>query len=176
MDLDRIRELLQVVAESDVAEVEIEEGGLKLVVRKDAPNVTLQPAMPFMPSFVAPPYPMPEPGAAVPHSAPSASAPEPQAPSPPVSNPGLDADIASAKLQEVKAPIVGTFYRSPSPDSNPFVEVGDSVAAGQVLCIIEAMKLMNEIEAEHSGTIRKVLVDDAQPVEFDQPLFAIETA
>jgi len=74
----------------------------------------------------------------------------------------------------VKAPIVGTFYRSPSPDADPFVEVGDSVAEGDVLCIIEAMKLMNEIECETSGTVEEVLVEDAEPVEFDQPLFVID--
>ncbi len=74
----------------------------------------------------------------------------------------------------VKAPIVGTFYRAPSPDSDPFVEVGDSVSEGDVLCIIEAMKLMNEIECETSGTVQEILVEDAEPVEFDQPLFVIE--
>ena len=174
MDLDRIRELLQVVAESDVAEVEIEEGGLKLVVRKDAPNVTLQPAMPFMPSFAAPAYPAPLPYPPAFQSEPAAPAPDSSSPAPSAPNPGSASDTAD--LQELKAPIVGTFYRSPSPDAAPFVEVGDSVAAGQVLCIIEAMKLMNEIEAEHSGTIRKILVEDSQPVEFDQPLFAIEPA
>ena len=74
----------------------------------------------------------------------------------------------------VKAPIVGTFYEAPSPDADPFVEVGDSVSEGDVLCIIEAMKLMNEIECETSGTIKEVLVEDAEPVEFDQPLFVID--
>ena len=174
MDLDRIRELLQVVAESDVAEVEIEEGGLKLVVRKDTPSVTLQPAVQFMPSYPPPPAYPPPPGY------PPPAYPEPSVAQPPSAaassgeNPGTEPVTDGATLQELKAPIVGTFYRSPSPDAEPFVEVGDSISVGQVLCIIEAMKLMNEIEAEHSGTIRKVLVEDAQPVEFDQPLFAIE--
>ena len=81
---------------------------------------------------------------------------------------------AAADEHIVKAPIVGTFYEAPSPDSDPFVEVGDSVSEGDVLCIIEAMKLMNEIECETSGTIKEVLVEDAEPVEFDQPLFVIE--
>jgi acetyl-CoA carboxylase biotin carboxyl carrier protein len=80
----------------------------------------------------------------------------------------------AAEEHVVKAPIVGTFYRAPSPDSDPFVEVGDSVSEGDVLCIIEAMKLMNEIECETSGTIQEILVEDAEPVEFDQPLFVIE--
>jgi acetyl-CoA carboxylase biotin carboxyl carrier protein len=80
----------------------------------------------------------------------------------------------AAEGHVVKAPIVGTFYRAPSPDSDPFVEVGDSVSEGDVLCIIEAMKLMNEIECETSGTIQEILVEDAEPVEFDQPLFVID--
>jgi acetyl-CoA carboxylase biotin carboxyl carrier protein len=84
-----------------------------------------------------------------------------------------DADTA-AEEHIVKAPIVGTFYEAPSPDEDPFVEVGDAVSEGDVLCIIEAMKLMNEIECETSGTIKEVLVEDAEPVEFDQPLFVIE--
>jgi acetyl-CoA carboxylase biotin carboxyl carrier protein len=81
---------------------------------------------------------------------------------------------AAAEEHVVKAPIVGTFYEAPSPDEDPFVEVGDSVGEGDVLCIIEAMKLMNEIECETSGTIKEILVEDAEPVEFDQPLFVIE--
>jgi acetyl-CoA carboxylase biotin carboxyl carrier protein len=86
-----------------------------------------------------------------------------------------EADTETAAEEHVvKAPIVGTFYRAPSPDADPFVEVGDSVSEGDVLCIIEAMKLMNEIECETSGTIQEILVEDAEPVEFDQPLFVIE--
>jgi len=175
MDLDRIRELLRVVAESDVAEVEIEEGGLKLVVRKDSPSVTLQPAIPFLPSYpppggyppVGPPPIVTDPSSGLANQATSQVAA--------ARNPVAAAmGPSAAALTEVRAPIVGTFYRSPSPDADPFVEVGDVVSAGQVLCIIEAMKLMNEIEAEQAGIIRRILVDDAQPVEFDQPLFAIE--
>jgi len=81
---------------------------------------------------------------------------------------------SGANEELVRAPIVGTFYRRPSPDSDPYVEVGDSVGEGDVLCIIEAMKLMNEIECETSGTVKEILVEDAEPVEFDQPLFVIE--
>jgi acetyl-CoA carboxylase biotin carboxyl carrier protein len=98
------------------------------------------------------------------------------------SAPAPEADQDAAEVEEdtaaeghvVKAPIVGTFYRAPSPDADPFVEVGDSVSEGDVLCIIEAMKLMNEIECETSGTIQEILVEDAEPVEFDQPLFVID--
>ena len=87
-----------------------------------------------------------------------------------------DADEAETAAQEhvVKAPIVGTFYRAPSPDADPFVEVGDEVEEGDILCIIEAMKLMNEIECETSGTVKEILVEDAEPVEFDQPLFVLD--
>ncbi len=81
---------------------------------------------------------------------------------------------AAAEEHVVKAPIVGTFYRAPSPDDPPFVEVGDEVQEGDVLCIIEAMKLMNEIECETSGTVKEILVEDAEPVEFDQPLFVLD--
>ncbi len=85
-----------------------------------------------------------------------------------------EAEETAADEHVVKAPIVGTFYRAPSPDADPFVEVGDSVDEGDVLCIIEAMKLMNEIECETSGTIKEILVEDAEPVEFDQPLFVLD--
>ncbi|WP_263820760.1 acetyl-CoA carboxylase biotin carboxyl carrier protein, partial [Salinibacter sp.] len=81
---------------------------------------------------------------------------------------------AAAEEHVVKAPIVGTFYRAPSPDDPPFVEVGDEVQEGDVLCIIEAMKLMNEIECETAGTVKEILVEDAEPVEFDQPLFVLD--
>ncbi len=163
MDLDRIRDLLRLVAESDVAEVELEEDGLKIVVRKESPNVTFQPAMSYMP----PPYPVPGGYGPPPAPAPAAHASGGH-------TVGATTPAAASNLVEVKAPIVGTFYRSSSPDAAAFVEVGDTVSSGQVLCIIEAMKLMNEIEAEMSGVVRKILVDNAQAVEFDQPLFAIE--
>ncbi|MFP4228740.1 MAG: acetyl-CoA carboxylase biotin carboxyl carrier protein, partial [Salinivenus sp.] len=84
-----------------------------------------------------------------------------------------ESETKAAEGHQVKAPIVGTFYRAPSPDADPFVEEGDHVEEGDVLCIIEAMKLMNEIECETSGTVEEILVEDAEPVEFDQPLFVI---
>jgi acetyl-CoA carboxylase biotin carboxyl carrier protein len=82
----------------------------------------------------------------------------------------------SSKLIEIKSPMIGTFYRTPNPDTDPFVSVGDTISAGQTVCIIEAMKLFNEIESEVSGKIVKVLVDNAQPVEYDQPLFMVDPA
>ncbi len=179
MDLARIKELLKIVAESGVAEVEIEEDEFKLVVRKTSPTVTLhQPAYPQ--------YGIPYPGANYPppaqppQPAPAASTNEAQpatqqAPQPEAAPTEAKKEATPDNEVVVKAPIVGTYYRSPAPDEDPFVEIGDEVGEGDVLCIIEAMKLMNEIECEVRGTVKKILVEDAQPVEYDQPLFIIET-
>lgn len=171
MNLSQIRELLQIVAESGVAEVEIEEDTFKLTVRKNAPSVMVQP--PMYPSYGMPfPSPYPPPSYPAPSAAPPpAAGPEPQPAAPQIEQ----APEPAANQTIIRAPIVGTFYRSPSPDSDSFVEVGDKVETGDVLCIIEAMKLMNEIESEVKGTIRQILAENAQPVEFDQPLFLIET-
>ena len=190
MDLSQIRELLRIVSESGVAEVEIEEGDFKLVVRRNTPNVSIQthpafqpphsfqvppPAMPYYP----PPYPAaPPPPAAplqhvIPQQQPVIPQPTPQEAVPPAAAAPTPAAEPSNQ-HTIKAPIVGTFYRAPSPDADPFVSVGDRVNPGDVLCIIEAMKLMNEIECEVSGTIRQILIENAQPVEYDQPLFVIE--
>ncbi|MBO6574801.1 MAG: acetyl-CoA carboxylase biotin carboxyl carrier protein [Rhodothermales bacterium] len=166
MDIDRIRELLQVVADSGVAEVEIHDDDFKLVVRKSAPTVTVQ-------SAPAPyPYPM------APMHAPMAPAPMPAAPAQVAAAPAPAAEAPAAPAapsgEQVRAPIVGTFYRASSPDADPYVSVGDTVKKGDVLCIIEAMKLMNEIESEVAGTVKEILVENAQPVEFDQPLFIVD--
>lgn len=160
MDLERLRDILKLVSESDVSEVEIEEEDLRIFVRKAAPA-------PIVQSWEVPaaqPAHQPPPQAAPPAAAPSA--PAPQAPAAPAEPAGT----------EVRAPIVGTFYEAASPDSKPYVQVGDTVKEGDVLCIIEAMKLMNEIESEVSGVVRKILVQNATPVEYDQPLFIIEPA
>jgi len=158
MDLEQIRELLKLVAESGVSEVEIEDDELRLVVRTN-------------------PQPAP------PHSAPPPTvvhqvAPVTSAPSPPSDVGSKDAPAAKADQeppgQVLRAPIVGTFYSASSPDAEPFVQVGDVVKPGDVLCIIEAMKLMNEIEAEVGGTIRAILVENSQPVQYDEPLFVVE--
>ena len=195
MDLSQIRELLSIVAESGVAEVEIENDDFKLVVRKNAPAVFLQPSAPSpygMPYLGGGGYPqqhfaMPGmggqgyggPGYATAPAAPPPPTPSEQPAGAPA--PQQDADEPgarqpSANETEVKAPIVGTFYRAPAPDADAFVEEGDEVSPGDVLCIIEAMKLMNEIECEVKGTVKEILVGDAQPVEYDQPLFLIEKA
>lgn len=150
MDLKHLREVLELVAECDVSEVEIEEEDLRLVIRKHAPVQEPQVTYATAPVPVAAPAPE---AAPAPAAAPEASKPA---------------------GTEVRAPIVGTFYEAPNPDSDAYVKVGQKVNAGDTLCIIEAMKLMNEIESEVSGTVTAILVDNATPVEFDQPLFVID--
>ncbi len=152
MDLKHLREVLELVAECDVSEVEIEEENLRLVIRKHAPV-----AAPPQIAYAAAPPP-----AAGPAPAPAAPSAEPL----PVETPSTGVDV--------RAPIVGTYYSASSPDADAFVSVGQTVSSGDVLCIIEAMKLMNEIECEVSGTISEILIEDGTPVEFDQPLFIIE--
>ena len=162
MDLDKIQRLLEIVAESGMAEVRVEEGDFRLTVRS-TPRVESSPQAPVV--MAAP--------AMAPPAAPAAAAPAPAAPAPAAeaaSEPG-----SGANEELVLAPIVGTFYEAPSPDSDPYVAVGDRVEVGQTLCIIEAMKLMNEIQAETAGTVKQILATNAGPVEYDQPLFVIAT-
>ncbi|NQV71985.1 acetyl-CoA carboxylase biotin carboxyl carrier protein [bacterium] len=147
MDLDHLREILELVAQCDISEVEIEEENLRVVVRKHAPVQ----AMPQQVTYAAPHM------VAAPQ-APAVSEPAPAAPA----------------GKQVRAPIVGTFYSASSPDAPDFVKVGDKVKVGDVLCIIEAMKLMNEIESEVSGTIVQIIVDNGTAVEYDQPLFVVD--
>ena len=164
MDLSRIRELIKVATEAEAVEVEIEEQGVRIIVRKETPTVALQP--PLVMTTIGQPQVIPSP-MAVP--APPVS-PAPQ-PTPSVA-PAQD-DTVSVTIE---APTPGTYYSSPSPDAPPFVSVGNEVKPGDTLCIIEAMKLMNEIDCEVRGTIQEVLVEDAEPVEYGQPLFVIEPA
>ncbi len=195
MDLDKIRELLKVVAESDVAEVTIEEDDFKVTVRKNQAEITMQPSSSYFPA----PMPMPVQGAgqggAHAGMQPGAQPQQPaggtqhspqaggQAPAQgggagggqAAEEPTDDESVADSE-ELVRAPLVGTFYRRPSPDDDPFVEVGTTVEPGETLCIIEAMKIMNEIDAEVGGTVKEILVDDGEPVEYDQPLFVIESA
>lgn len=180
MDLAQIRELLKIVAESGVAEVEVEEDEFKLIIRKNAPSVMVQSPMyaPYGMGFPMPGYgqgaPAPHQQAPAPEAAPAA--PPPPAQEQPAKAPAAPAEAQSERELVIKAPIVGTFYRAAAPGENSFVEVGDDVDSGDVLCIIEAMKLMNEIESEVKGSVKRILVEDAQAVEYDQPLFIIETA
>ncbi len=157
MDLNLVRKLVKLLSESDVDEIEIEEEGKKVRIAKHPSRFAMAPqAAQFVP---APEAPRP--------AAPAASAPVPAAEPQPVPAP-------SANVHEVRSPIVGTFYRAPAPDAAPFVQVGSEVQAGSVLCIIEAMKLMNEIESDAAGTVLKVLVENGQPVEYDQVLFILQ--
>lgn len=157
MDLKLIKNILDLISESDVNEVSLEEGDFKIKVKKQGEVQQV--------SYTQPAAPQPP---AQPTSAPS----QPQAQQSAAAEEGSKEDQPDGET--VTSPIVGTFYESPSPDSDAFVKVGDKVSKGDTLCIVEAMKIMNEIEAEFGGTVQKILVNDAQPVEFEQPLFIIK--
>ncbi len=143
MDLDRIREIIDLIAESGVSEIEVEEEGLRIVVRKHQQMTGPGPVEVQHIQAAPPPPPSDQP------------------------------EIEVVAGTEVRAPIVGTFFRAPSPDADAFVNVGDHVKPGDVLCIIEAMKLMNEIECEVDGMVKEILIENASPIEYDQPLFII---
>ena len=158
MDLKEIQNLIKFVAKSGASEVKLEMDDVKITIRtgkesdaKQVQQLTVPVQMPSAPVAQAPV------AAPVPTEAPKAEAP-----------------AEDSKYITIKSPIIGTFYRRPSPDKPIFAEVGQSIAEGDVLCIIEAMKLFNEIESEVSGKIVKILVDDASPVEFDKPLFLVD--
>lgn len=155
MDLKDIQNLIKFVAKSGASEVKLETDDVKITIKTGSDTETtivqqvpMQAQIPVQPMQPAP-----------------AAAPAPVA---------TEAPAEDSKYITIKSPIIGTFYRKPSPDKPLFVEVGQSIAEGDVLCIIEAMKLFNEIESEVSGKIVKILVDDASPVEFDQPLFLVD--
>tara|TARA_R110001632_G_scaffold73687_3_gene169365 strand:- start:1414 stop:1893 length:480 start_codon:yes stop_codon:yes gene_type:complete len=157
MDLKEIQNLIRFVAKSGASEVKLEMDDVKITIKTGSDDekgaTTYLQQMPQMP-----------------HMAPAAPAAAPEA----AAAPAAPAEDENSKYITIKSPIIGTFYRKPSPDKPTFVEVGKSIAEGDVLCVIEAMKLFNEIESEVSGTIVKVLVDDSSPVEFDQPLFLVD--
>jgi acetyl-CoA carboxylase biotin carboxyl carrier protein len=162
MDYKQIQELIKLINKSNIGELSIEEKDFKISIKQkeekfhqaDIPHIPAQ-----MPVYVQPPvHTLPQTSAA-PAAAPTASEP------------------AAAKADNsitIKSPMIGTFYRRPSPDKPNFVEIGDEIAPGEVVCIIEAMKLFNEIESEISGKVVKILVEDSSPVEYDQPLFLVE--
>ena len=166
MDLKKLREMLKIVAQSDVDEVEIEEDGTKVTIRKNTPTISVQPSG-FYPQVGM--YPQPQ--VAQGHPPAVQTTPPAAATPPPVE---VTQEPAAETGIVINAPIVGTFYAASSPDAEPFVKVGSKVNPGDVLCIIEAMKLMNEIESEVSGTVTKILVENTNPVEYDQPLFVVE--
>jgi acetyl-CoA carboxylase biotin carboxyl carrier protein len=157
MDLKEIQNLIKFVSNSGVAEVKLETGDVKITIRTtlegNTPDITYVQQAPMQQAVAAPVA-----------AAPVAAAPVTAAP----------AADDNSKYITIKSPMIGTFYRKPSPDKPVFVEVGGTIQKGDVLCVVEAMKLFNEIEAEVSGKIVKILVDDMSPVEFDQPLFLVD--
>jgi acetyl-CoA carboxylase biotin carboxyl carrier protein len=160
MDIKQIQELIKFVSRSGVNEVAIEQENFKITIKTNQ-----------APTVITTTVPAAAPAAAV---LPAAPAPAPQAVSTTVETKEAAAAAESSKYITIKSPMIGTFYRSASPDKPSFVNVGDEVSSGKVICIIEAMKLFNEIESEVSGRIVKVLVENASPVEYDQPLFLVE--
>jgi acetyl-CoA carboxylase biotin carboxyl carrier protein len=163
MNLNEIQDLIKFVAKSGVTEVEIEEKDFKITIKTEDKKAKREEQT----IYVQQPMMQQLPQAPQPQAAPAPVAPVPAAPAP------VAADSAD-KYITVKSPMIGTFYRSPSPDKPVYFEVGDTIKAGDTVCIIEAMKLFNEIESEVSGKIVKVLIDDASPVEYDQPLFLVD--
>ena len=160
MNQKELKELIDFLIERDIAEFEMERGDIKVRIRRAGETVS---APPQAPSYVHMPLMPAAPAIPAAGPVPAAGPSEPAAP----------AAAEEAGLHILKSPIVGTFYEAPSPGAPPFVKAGDTVQAGQVLCIIEAMKLMNEIECDVAGEVVKRLVANAQPVEYGQPLFAI---
>lgn len=160
MNIQEIQDLIKFVSKTQVSEVEIEQKDFKIIIKSAAKSKSNE--GPIYVQAAAP--------AAIAAPAPVAAAPAPAAPAAPkAATPETDANLIT-----IKSPMIGTFYRSSGPDKDVFVNVGDAIAPGKTVCIIEAMKLFNEIEAEITGKIVKVLVDDATPVEYDQPLFLVD--
>lgn len=157
MNNEEIKDLIKLVSKLGLGKVEIEKDGFKINIK--GPNL-VSPGVHMAPQIVAP----------IPASVPS------PAPTSPTAEPTASTPSESPSTITIKSSMIGTFYRSSSPDKPPFAEVGTEIKKGDKICIIEAMKLFNEIESEVSGRIVKVLVDDATPVEFDQPLFLVEPA
>ena len=155
MDIRKVKKLIELLEESNIDEIEIKEGEESVRISRNGPQamVAAAPAPMYAPP-VAAPAPAPAPAAAPAVEAPAESAP-------------------ATSGHVVKSPMVGTFYRAPAPTSPSFAEVGQTVKVGDVICIVEAMKMMNQIEADKSGTIEAILVENGEPVEFDQPLFSI---
>ena len=157
MDFKQIQELVKMVNKSNISELSIEEDKFKITIKQkdnEVQQVIAVPAATPVQAVTPVAVPVAAAAAATPAAAPAAA--------------------KADNLVTIKSPMIGTFYRSPGPDKPAFVNVGDDVTSGKVVCIIEAMKLFNEIESEVSGRIIKVLVDDASPVEYDQPLFLVE--
>ncbi len=160
MDLKDIQNLIKFVAKSGASEVKIETDDIKITIKTGSENDRGETTyIHQMPAMSQPQMNM---------------QPQTVAQTPPANSAEAPSDAGDSKFITIKSPIIGTFYRKPSPDKPVFVEVGSTISAGDVLCVIEAMKLFNEIESEVSGKIVKVLIDDSSPVEFDQPLFLVD--
>lgn len=161
MSIKELRELMKLIDRHRLVEFSMKDGDFELSIRGES-DAAPAPAPPATQAYAPPAAPTPA----------AAVAPTPAAtPPPPASS---DEGGADAKLTPIRSPMIGTFYRASSPDKGPFVKVGDVVSAGDTVCIVEAMKLFNEIESEVSGRIVKVLVEDQQPIEYDQVLFLVE--
>lgn len=163
MDFKQIQELIKMINKSQIGEVTIEQKDFRITIKQKEENITqvVSHSMPMQQSMQQPMQ---------------QQVPQHHVGSAPASNSQESKPQESSNLITIKSPMIGTFYRRPSPDKPNFVEVGDEVAVGKVVCIIEAMKLFNEIESEVSGKIVKILVEDSSPVEYDQPLFLVEPA
>lgn len=162
MDSKEIQSLIKFVSKSGVNEVSIEQGDFKITIKTEATGGEQQHYIVQNPQVQQQPMQMqqqPVANQSAPAAAPAAEAP---------------AAVESNNYVEIKSPMIGTFYRKPSPDKDSFVNIGDTINVGDVICVVEAMKLFNEIEAEISGKIVKVLVDDTSPIEYDQPLFLVD--
>ncbi len=157
MDINLLKKLIKVVESSNITEFSVQEGDLKVRISKNSKSAQMfAPGMNYQMPFGQ-------------HSSQVAAAEPASASADAKKTPDADEN-----LHEIKSPIVGTFYRAPAPDADPYIQVGDNISEGSVLCIVEAMKLMNEIESDISGKIVKILVEDATPVEYNQPLFLIQ--
>lgn len=165
MDFKQIQELIKMINKSQIGEVTIEQKDFRITIKQKEEAVTQVVSHGSMPAQTMQSY-FPQPAQPTMPAADSGSSTQAQAPK----------AAENANLITIKSPMIGTFYRRPSPDKSNFVEVGDEVSTGKVVCIIEAMKLFNEIESEISGKVVKILVDDASPVEYDQPLFLVDPA
>ncbi|QLB39875.1 MULTISPECIES: acetyl-CoA carboxylase biotin carboxyl carrier protein [Mannheimia] len=152
MDIRKIKKLIELVEESGITELEVSEEEGTVRISRAAPAAVVAPAVQY------------------------AAAPTPTAPAPQPAEPAFPANATTEQVSghAVRSPMVGTFYRSPSPDAKAFVEVGQTVKIGDALCIVEAMKMMNRIESDKAGVIKEILINDGEPVEFDQKLFIIE--
>lgn len=178
MDFKQIQELIKTVNKSNISELSIQDGEFQITIKQGtemAEGAGMSQNMPMHMMFPMPQMPMQQQGPSIGQGHAPVAIPAPPSPASPADAGGAGS-AGAAQGTSIKSPMIGTFYRSSSPDKPPFVNVGDEVKKGQVLCIIEAMKLFNEIESEVSGRIVKVLVDDASPVEYDQPLFLVEPA